>query len=155
MRRISFMPLCAPDLVIVTGAGRGIGKTIALEFGKSEATVLCISRSQNAEATADEIRERGGNAQALQLDLESFAEVGQQVSAWIAGKSFLRIGVVLAAGSLGPTGSLLNTNLSEWESAFRSNVLGNLAVVQAVLPAMLENKFGRLLFFAGGGAAYS
>jgi NAD(P)-dependent dehydrogenase (short-subunit alcohol dehydrogenase family) len=149
------MPRCAPDLVIVTGAGRGIGRSIALEFGKSEATVLCISRSKNAATTAGDIRERGGSAQALQLDLENFAEVGRQVSAWIAEKSFLRIGVVLAAGSLGPTGSLLNTSLSEWESAFRSNVLGNLAVVQAVLPSMLENKFGRLLFFAGGGAAYS
>ncbi len=149
------MPLRAPDLVIVTGAGRGIGKNIALELGKAGATVLCISRSHNAVTTANEIRESGGKAEALQLDLENFAEAGKQVSAWITGKSFLRIGVVLAAGSLGPTGSLLNTSLSEWESAFRSNVLGNLAVVQATLPAMLKNKFGRILFFAGGGAAYS
>lgn len=149
------MPLSAPDLTIVTGAGRGIGKSIALEFGKSETTVLCISRSHNAEATADEVRTAGGKAQSLQIDLEDFVEAGKQVSAWIAEKSFLRIGVVLAAGSLGPTGSLLDTSLSDWESAFRSNVLGNLAVVQAVLPGMLENKFGRILFFAGGGAAYS
>jgi 3-oxoacyl-[acyl-carrier protein] reductase len=149
------MPLSPPDLVIVTGAGRGIGKNIALEFVKSGATVLCISRSLNAQTTADEIREKGGKAEALQVDLEDFVEAGKQVSAWIADKSFLRIGVVLAAGSLGPTGSLLDTPLPEWESAFRSNVLGNLAVVQAALPSMLKNGFGRILFFAGGGAAYS
>jgi 3-oxoacyl-[acyl-carrier protein] reductase len=149
------MPLSAPDLVIVTGAGRGIGKSVALELGKTKAIVLCISRSHNAKATADEIRAAGGNSQALQIDLEDFVEAGNQVSAWIADQSFLRIGVVLAAGSLGPTGSLLDTPLSQWESAFRSNVLGNLAVVQAVLPSMLNNGYGRILFFAGGGAAYS
>jgi NAD(P)-dependent dehydrogenase (short-subunit alcohol dehydrogenase family) len=145
----------APDLVIVTGAGRGIGKHIALEFGKSKATVLCISRSHNTEATAQEIRAAGGTAEALPVDLSDFIETGKQVSAWIAGKSFKRVGIVLAAGVLGPTGNLASTPLAEWDYAFRANVLGNLAVVQAMLPVMLENRFGRVLFFAGGGAAYS
>jgi len=149
------MRVGAPDLVIVTGAGRGIGKSIALEFGKTTAMVLCISRSHNSEESAEKIRIAGGKAEALRIDLADFVEAGKQVSAWIAGRSFPRIGIVLAAGSLGPAGTLATTNLSEWESTFRSNVLGNLAVVQAVLPSMLENKFGRLLFFAGGGAAYS
>ena len=37
----------------------------------------------------------------------------------------------------------------------RTNVLGNLAVTKAALPIMLKNKYGRLVFFAGGGAAYA
>jgi len=142
-------------LVIVTGAGRGIGKSIALDFGKSKATVLCISRGENAQATSDEIRNAGGSAESLPVDLADFAETGKKVSVWIEGKSFKRIGIVLAAGVLGPTGNLASTPLDEWDYAFRANVLGNLAVVQAVLPLMIENKFGRVLFFAGGGAAYS
>jgi len=146
-------------LVVVTGAGRGIGKGIALEFGKSKATVLCISRGENAEATAAAVREAGGSAEALPVDLADFAETGKKVSAWVEskseGKSFQRVGVVLAAGVLGPTGNLASTPLAEWDYAFRANVLGNLAVVQSLLPLMLANKFGRVLFFAGGGAAYS
>ncbi len=145
----------APDLVIVTGAGRGIGKSIALDFGKSKATVLCISRGENAEATCAEIRAAGGSAEALPVDLADYAETGKKVSAWIEGKTFKRVGIVLAAGVLGPTGNLASTPLSEWDYAFRANVLGNLAVVQSLLPLMIENKFGRVLFFAGGGAAYS
>jgi 3-oxoacyl-[acyl-carrier protein] reductase len=145
----------SPELVIVTGAGRGIGKSIALEFGNQNATVLCISRSGKSIEVADEIREKGGNAEAMQLDLADFQEAGKQVSAWLADRNYKRIGVVLAAGSLGPSGSLATTSLAEWDETFRSNVLGNLAVAQAALSSMLENKFGRLVFFAGGGAAYA
>jgi NAD(P)-dependent dehydrogenase (short-subunit alcohol dehydrogenase family) len=145
----------APELVIVTGAGRGIGKSIALDFGKRAAMVLCISRSENSTKTASEICEAGGNADALQVDLADFEHAGKMAAAWLAGKSFQRIGVVLAAGSLGPSGTLSTTSLRDWELAFRSNVLGNLAVAQAVLPSMLESKFGRMVFFAGGGAAYA
>lgn len=145
----------APELVIVTGAGRGIGKSIAIEFGKQAATVLCISRSKTSAQTAEEIRKAGGTAEALQADLADFTAAGKQVEAWLSDKPFQRIGIVLAAGSLGPAGTLATTSLAEWDLAFRANVLGNLAVVQAALPAMLNNKFGRLVFFAGGGAAYA
>jgi NAD(P)-dependent dehydrogenase (short-subunit alcohol dehydrogenase family) len=145
----------APDLVVVTGAGRGIGKGIALEFARSNATVLCISRARNAQATAEEIIKAGGRAEALPVDLADFVETGKTVAAWAQGKSYNRIGIVLAAGVLGPTGDLATTPLEEWDYAFRANVLGNLAVVQAMLPAMLEKKFGRILFFAGGGSAYA
>jgi NAD(P)-dependent dehydrogenase (short-subunit alcohol dehydrogenase family) len=147
-------PEVTPELVIVTGAGRGIGRSIALEFGSQGAEVLCISRSEKVEETAAKIREDGGKAEALRLDLADFEHTGKSLAAWFTGKHYKRIGAVLAAGSLGPSGSLATTSLAEWDLAFRSNVLGNLAVAQAALPAMLEAKFGRLVFFAGGGAAY-
>jgi len=145
----------APELVIVTGAGRGIGRSIALAFGKQGATVLCISRSEKAAETAAEIQQAGGSAEALPVDLADFDNAGKQVAAWLDGKHYKRIGVVLAAGSLGPSGTLATTSLVEWDHAFRSNVMGNLAVAQAALPTMIEHKFGRLVFFAGGGAAYA
>jgi NAD(P)-dependent dehydrogenase (short-subunit alcohol dehydrogenase family) len=144
-----------PELVIVTGAGRGIGRSIALNFGALGARVLCISRSEKTEETAAMIRATGGIAEALRVDLADFEETGARVAKWLTGNKCQRIGAVLAAGSLGPAGSLASTSLAEWDLAFRSNVLGNLAVAQATLPAMLEHSFGRLVFFAGGGAAYA
>jgi NAD(P)-dependent dehydrogenase (short-subunit alcohol dehydrogenase family) len=149
------MPEVTPELVVVTGAGRGIGRSIALEFGQQGAEVLCISRSEKTEETAAQIREAGGKATALRVDLAEFEDAGKRVAEWFAGKSYNRIGVVLAAGALGPSGTLATTSLKEWDLAFRSNVLGNLAVAQAALPAMLESRFGRLVFFAGGGSAYA
>lgn len=149
-----------PELVIVTGAGRGIGRSIALALAQGEADAaprfaLCISQSEKAAETAAQIREAGGRADSLVIDLANYEEAGRQVSAWFSGRSFSRISVVLAAGVLGPSGSLERTSLAEWDLAWRVNVLGNLAVLQAALPAMLEKKAGRVVFFAGGGSAYA
>ncbi len=145
----------SPDLVIVTGAGRGIGQSIAQSVAETGAHVLCVSQSDKAVQTASTIRERGGKADGLVIDLADFVTAERQVSEWIAASSFKRIGVVLAAAVLGPTGPLFETPLTEWEKAFKTNVLGNLAIARAALPRQLENKFGRTLFFAGGGAAYA
>jgi NADP-dependent 3-hydroxy acid dehydrogenase YdfG len=148
-------PEHSPDVVIVTGAGRGIGRSIALDFGDAGVPVLCISRSHNAAATAAAIRERGGTADSISVDLADFEEAGSRVRSWLATNNHKRVGVVLAAATLGPAGSLNGSPLAAWDFAWRVNVLGNLAVVQAVLPTMIEHKFGRLVFFAGGGSAYA
>ncbi|HEV2690258.1 MAG TPA: SDR family oxidoreductase, partial [Bryobacteraceae bacterium] len=143
------------DLVIVTGAGRGIGRAIALQAARHAASVLCISRSANCIETARAIRQTGGSADSLQADLAAFSETGRAVMDWLRTRNHQRIGIVLAAGSLGPSGPLADTSLEEWDATWRTNVLGNLAVVQACLPILRANRFGRLLFFAGGGAAYA
>jgi NAD(P)-dependent dehydrogenase (short-subunit alcohol dehydrogenase family) len=145
----------SPEVVIITGAGRGIGRSIALDFGEAGVPVLCISRSENAAATAAAIRERGGTADSISVDLADFEEAGRRVGAWLAANKHKRVGVVLAAATLGPPGSLEGSPLAGWDIAWRVNVLGNLAVVQAALPTMLEHQFGRLVFFAGGGSAYA
>jgi NAD(P)-dependent dehydrogenase (short-subunit alcohol dehydrogenase family) len=148
-------PQFSPDLVIVTGAGRGIGRSIALSIAETGAHVLCISQSDNVLQTASAIRERGGTADGIAVDLSDFISAETHVTEWLSKSSFRRIGVVLAAAVLGPTGPLYNTPLSEWDKAFKVNILGNLAVSRAALPYQLENRCGRILFFAGGGAAYA
>jgi 3-oxoacyl-[acyl-carrier protein] reductase len=145
----------SPDLVIVTGAGRGIGRSIALEFGRAGIQVLCVSRSENAAGTATAIRGGGGSADSIAVDLGDFDEAGARVGAWLGDKTYERVGMVLAAATLGPSGGLKSAALAGWDFAWRVNVLGNLAVVQAALPTMLKHKFGRLAFFAGGGSAYA
>src|SRR5262249_42046965 len=45
--------------------------------------------------------------------------------------------------------------LFDWLRTFQTNLLGNLAVLQALLPRMLEAQFGRIVMFGGGGAAYA
>ena len=144
-----------PDLVIVTGAGRGMGRAIASEMGRHGAAVLCISRTESCLETAKAIRAAGGTADAIPLDLADYVKVGDVVAQWIGGRTYKRIGAVLAAGTLGPSGPLWETSLEEWDVTLRVNVLGNLAVAHAAMPTMRENRFGRLLFFAGGGAAYA
>lgn len=146
-------PAIPPDLVIVTGAGRGIGKAIATDIAR-DSFVLCISQSSRALTTAEEIRRCGHRADGLILDLQCGEEAGKVVGEWVLRSRFKRIGVVLAAAILGPRGPLVSGSMSEWERTFRVNVFGNLAITQAVLGVQKENRFGRILFFAGGGAAY-
>jgi NAD(P)-dependent dehydrogenase (short-subunit alcohol dehydrogenase family) len=143
-----------PDLVVVTGAGRGIGRAIALDIAKNS-YVLCISKSDKALATADSIREAGGRAEGLVLDLEDYPDAEDKVILWFKDAPFRRVCAVFAAAGLGPRGPLMSSDIQAWDQTFKVNVLGNLAVARAVLKVQIANSFGRLLFFAGGGAAYA
>jgi len=143
-----------PDVVVVTGAGRGIGRAIAEDMALF-APVLCISQSQGALETAAQIREGGGQAEGMVLDLGDFAAAELRVGTWIRQSGFTRVGGVFAAATLGPLGPMATSDLSRWDETFRVNVLGNLAVARGLLTVQMAHGFGRLLFFAGGGAAYA
>lgn len=142
------------DLAVVTGAGRGIGKGVAKHFGEKGVHVLCISKSDNAVKTSFEIRSAGGSSEALVLDLCNATSAKFKIESWIQESPYRSISVNLAAGILGPQGSLADADLGSWEETFKANIFGNLAVVQALLPRMKESKFGRIVFFSGGGAAF-
>jgi 3-oxoacyl-[acyl-carrier protein] reductase len=144
-----------PQAVVVTGAGRGIGRAIALNLASRGLHVVCISQSQNAEDTAQSIHESGGAATALRLDLRDAAAAGQRVSQWAEGAGFERLALVLAAGTLGPTGPLLASTESAWLECMQVNLLGNLAVARALLKPMLAAGYGRIAAFSGGGSAYA
>lgn len=140
-------------LVVVTGAGRGIGRAIALDLA-ARCSVLCISQSRRCEETAEAIRRLGGNAAALMLDLGNAANVREVMHETITRLAPKKIGMVLAAAILGPQGPLEAAGMDEWERTFSVNVFGNLAVVHALMPFLKQHRHGRILFFAGGGAAY-
>jgi 3-oxoacyl-[acyl-carrier protein] reductase len=143
------------DIAVVSGAGRGIGRAIAFDLAAQGVQVLCISLSEASAETEKAIRDAGGEADSLQLDVTNFSTTRRKVDSWLSNQTGARVGLVLAAGVLGPSGSLFETALEEWDRAWRTNVLGNLAVVQGALPTLFRNKFGRILFFGGGGAAYA
>ncbi|HLN07494.1 MAG TPA: SDR family oxidoreductase [Xanthobacteraceae bacterium] len=144
-----------PKIVFVTGAGRGIGRAIALACAKAGSAVVCISKSDSCQRTSAEIESQGGKASAMRLDIEDHVSTARAVSAAVAKVGHVRIGVVAAAAMLGPKGTLAAGNLSEWERTFKVNVIGNLAVVQALLPVMTGVGFGRIVTLAGGGSGYA
>ena len=145
----------AIDALIITGAGRGLGRAVAIRFGAAQIPVMCIARTESAASTRDEIVALGGTAESCQVDLAQPHVVEDIISRWIIERPYQRIGVVLAAGVLGDGGGLAEANLVDWSRTFNTNVLGNLAVVRALLPRMLTAKFGRIVTLAGGGAAYA
>lgn len=143
------------DALVVTGAGQGIGKAVALDLGAKGIAVLCISKSGNAERTKREIIKAKGIAESLVLDIGDYEAAGKPVAKWVSSRPYKKIGVVLAAAILGYADPTFFTSLKEWDACYNVNVLGNLAVLNALLPRMIENKFGRIVAFAGGGSAYA
>jgi NAD(P)-dependent dehydrogenase (short-subunit alcohol dehydrogenase family) len=143
------------DTIVITGAGRGIGRAAALHLAGTGAHILCISQSANAAETARLITAAGGAAESLSIDLADYASAESTVSAWIGRHPGQRIGAVLAAAILGASGPLIHTDLATWDLAYRIGVLGNLAVLKALLPRMTEASFGRIVGFSGGGSAYA
>lgn len=144
------------DCVIITGAGSGIGKAISMEFALNKnIPVLSISKSKKSFETREEIVSKGGVADSFEIDISDYELVKRKIREWIQLKDFKKIGLVLAASQLGETFSLDDFCLKSWDECYKTNVLGNLAVLEGVLPQMLKNKFGRIVAFSGGGAAYS
>lgn len=143
------------DAVIITGAGQGIGKAVALDFGSKGVPVLCISKTMNAKCTKEEIIKFNGVSESLIVDISDYEETERLVSEWISKKKYKKLGIVLAAASLGPADFYSVSSLRDWDICHKVNVLGNLSVVSALLPRMIENKFGRIVAFAGGGSAYA
>lgn len=142
------------DAVIISGAGRGIGRSIAIELSKNGTFILCISKTNSCKETANEIKNNGGNAEAIEMDVKDYEKAEKIISEWANKTSFKKIGLVLAAGILGPKGPLEKCSLKEWDNCHKTNVLGTLAVIKGLMPLMLKNKYGRIVTFAGGGAAY-
>jgi 3-oxoacyl-[acyl-carrier protein] reductase len=149
------LPRSLIDVAVITGAGQGIGKSVALDLGSNGVPVLCISKSKNAEYTKREIVKAKGSAESLVTDIGDYKVTEKLVSRWISKKSYKKIGVILAAAILGPTDFYTANSIKSWDACYKVNVLGNLSVLSALLPKMIKNKFGRIVAFAGGGSAYA
>jgi short-subunit dehydrogenase len=138
------------DLLIISGASKGIGHQNALDLAPITKTVLAIGSSA---AIKDE--KFPENIVTLQLDLENFLDVERAVTDMFDLSSALKIGVVLCASQIGAHGGIFESSLEDWERLFKINVLGNLAILKTVINHTPSNFFLRAAFFAGGGAAYA
>ena len=143
------------DAVIITGAGRGLGRAVAHRCAADGLPVLCIARTENADATRDALLSTGARAESLVVDLADLTATEEAVRHWIDAQPYRRLAVVCAAGTVGEPGGIFDGDLADWARTFQTNVLGNLAVVRALLPRMIEAGFGRIVTVAGGGAAYA
>ena len=130
-------------VAIVTGAGKGIGRGIALAFAEAGAHVVCAARTlADIEATAAAVRERGRRALAVVCDVTKSEQLGALVAATLA--EFARLDLLVNnAGGTGPRPAL-DTSERFFEAALRFNVTSAFLLTRLVVPKMLET--------AGGGA---
>jgi NAD(P)-dependent dehydrogenase (short-subunit alcohol dehydrogenase family) len=138
------------QVALVTGAGRGIGRAIALALGDAGAAVAVCARTEGAvTGVAREIADCGGHALAMRCDVTHRQEVESMV-AEIEGAIGPIDLLVNNAGQLGPTGPFAATDPDEWWQALEVNLRGPLYCARAVLPGMLARGHGRIVNVSSG-----
>jgi NAD(P)-dependent dehydrogenase (short-subunit alcohol dehydrogenase family) len=136
------------QVCVVTGAGKGIGRGIATVLAREGATVIAASRNEaNLRATQQSIEAAGGNAVAMPLDITDRGGVKAFVEKVMA--QFGRIDVLVNNAGLMPLPVYFaQADDQLWDDLFRVNTTGTYNVTKAVLPRMIEQKFGRVINFS-------
>ena len=132
------------QIAVVTGAGRGIGRAIALKFAAEGADVACVSRTQeNSEKVAAEIRALGRKAWAYAVDVADAAAVNAA-----AGKILAECGRVdILVNNAGVTRDNLLMRMSdaEWDAVLNTNLKGAFLVTKAFSRALIKQRSGRII----------
>lgn len=138
--------------VLISGAGRGIGKRLALAFASSGARVGLLARSRAELDLAElEITQAGGAALGILCDVRAFQQVSAAVERFIAFAGPPRI-LIAAHGAFGEIGALACCDPARWFDGLATNVGGAAHLCRAVLPHMIGARAGKILFLTGPGA---
>ena len=144
----------AGEAAIVTGAGRGFGKAIALGLAAEGATVTVMARSKDQlDVVAREFEEAGGRALAAAGDVTKREDVERVVAA--AEKKFGPTSVLVNnAGVTGPFGPVWVMDPDAWWKAQEVMVRGTLLFMHAVMPGMVERRKGSVINVASLGGQW-
>jgi 3-oxoacyl-(acyl-carrier-protein) reductase len=132
------------QIAVVTGAGRGIGRAIALKFAAEGADVVCVSRTaENSEKVANEIRALGRKAWAHAVDVADAAAVSAA-----AEKILTECGKVdILVNNAGVTrdGLLMRMSDADWDAVLNTNLKGAFLVTKAFSRSMIKQRSGRII----------
>jgi 3-oxoacyl-[acyl-carrier protein] reductase len=141
--------------ILVTGAGRGLGKRFALGFAKLGSRIGLLARSKGEiDAAHLEIEHSGGNALRLRADVCDLEQLSTAVDRMKVHYGPIDA-VICAAGVLGPIGPFLGSPVKAWNEALQTNLTGVANTFRSVLPAMAEKRSGKIVVLTGPGAESS
>jgi 3-oxoacyl-[acyl-carrier protein] reductase len=133
------------QVVVVTGAGRGIGHAIAIRLAKEGARVASVSRTEsNAQKTADEINSlRPDAAKAYAVDVADQAAV-QKAAAQIF-EDFGRVDILVNNAGVTRDGLSMRMSMDDWDTVLNTNLKGAFNFTQAVMRPMIKQRSGRII----------
>ncbi len=145
----------AGEVAVVTGAGRGIGRAIALAQAGEGAKVALLARTAaEIEAVAEQIAAEGGVARAFAVDIVDLDLVTKTFAA-IEGELGPVSLITNNAGAFAAIGPIWTVEPEAWWRDVETNVRGTFNCCRAVIPAMMARSHGRIINMAGGGTATS
>jgi len=139
-------------VALVTGSGRNIGRATVLKLASEGADVIVNVRSNEAEAqaVADEAAAMGVRSLAIVADVGDPAQVDRMMETAFA--EFGRVDILINNAAIRPSKSFMELTMADWEQVRAVVLDGALNCTRQVVPAMVKNGFGRVLFLLGDGA---
>lgn len=145
------MPGVEGKVALITGAGSGIGRATAVVLARGGAqVVLCDIDLPGAEETAQEVSREGHRVLPLRVDVSQLDEVEQAVAR--ARAAFGRVDILFSNAGIAEQVPLLEMTEAQWDRMFGVHLTGTYNCFRAVLPGMLERRWGRLISTSSMGA---
>ena len=136
-------------VVLVTGAAKNIGATIANRFAEAGATVVCGYRvnASDAAATCGKLEQMGITAQTCEIDATDVASISNTVAE--IDRSLGGIDILVNNAAIRPRTRIAEVSATEWDSVMATNLRGPFFLSQAVIPGMRAKQWGRIINIGG------
>jgi 3-oxoacyl-[acyl-carrier protein] reductase len=129
---------------IVTGAGQGIGRSIALKIAQEGGDVIIAEMNPNTGTnTAKEVEALGRKALCISVDVANQKQVQGMVDQVL--KVWKRIDILVNNAGFDRPGNLLKVKEEDWDAVLGVHLKGTLNCIQAVVPHMIENGYGKII----------
>jgi 3-oxoacyl-[acyl-carrier protein] reductase len=130
---------------VVTGSGRGIGKSIAQVFAAEGASVLVnVAHDETAaNKTVEEIKHAGGEASFIKADVTKWADMEKMAKAAI--DRYKRIDILVCNAGIYPSARIEEMTEAQWDEVNSVNLKGIFLAVKACLPQMKRQRYGRIV----------
>ena len=138
------MSQLASQIAVVTGAGRGIGRAIALKFAAEGADVVVVSRTQeNSEKVANEIGALGKKAWAFAMDVSDSAAVSAAAEKILADCG--NVDILVNNAGVTRDGLLMRMSDEDWDTVLNTNLKGAFFFTKAFSRAFAKQRSGRII----------
>lgn len=132
---------------LVTGGSRGIGRAVCYKLAEQGYYIIVNYRSneQEALATLENIKAKGGSGELLKFDVGSKEEIQSVLGAWIENNKDNNIEVLVNNAGIKEDGLMLWMKDEQWENVLGTNLNGFFYVTRLVLNSMLMKRYGRII----------